>query len=126
MTSGNEGMNFQIVKPQLTTDEFLDLLVATFPETRDEVLDPDYAGLIHLQVGRLAAYANKCIETRRFDELRRVFDFFEATMRKVTTDVENALYVSFLEHVDFEGFQQKEIRQYLKSELYNAWIQLRR
>ena len=119
-------MNFQIVKPQLTTDEFLDLLVATFPETRDEVLDPDYAGLIHLQVGRLAAYANKCIETRRFDELRRVFDFFEATMRKVTTDVENALYVSFLEHVDFEGFQQKEIRQYLKSELYNAWIQLRR
>lgn len=43
-------MNFQIVKPELTSDEFIRLLVDYFPETKEEVLDPDYAGLIHLQV----------------------------------------------------------------------------
>lgn len=103
-------MNFQTVKPELTTDEFIRLLVDYFPETTDEVLDPDYVGLIHLQVGRFANYANKSIETKRFDELKKIFDFFETTVNKVHTTGENALYVSFLEHVDFKGLSEKEIK----------------
>lgn len=43
-------MNFQIVKPELTRDEFRVLLINYFPETKDEILDPDYGGLIHLQL----------------------------------------------------------------------------
>jgi hypothetical protein len=119
-------MNFQIVKPELTTDEFLRLLVDYFPETKDEVLDPDYVGLIHLQLGGFANYANKCIETKRFDELKKIFDFFEATVNKVHTTVENALYVSFLEYVDFKGLSEKEIKTYLKADLFNTWTQLRK
>lgn len=119
-------MNFQIVKPELTTDEFLQLLVDHFPETKDEVLDPDYVGLIHLQVGGFANYANKCIETKRFDELKKIFDFFGATVNKVHKTVENALYVSFLEHVDFKGLNEKQIRKYLKADLFNTWTQLRK
>jgi hypothetical protein len=119
-------MNFKIVKPELTTDEFLRLLVDYFPETKDEVLDPDYVGLIHLQLGGFANYANKCIETKRFDELKKIFDFFEATVTKVHTTVENALYVSFLEHVDFEGLNEKEIKKYLNSDLYKTWTELRK
>ena len=101
-------------------------MVDYFPETKNEVLDTDYVGLIHLQLGGLANYANKCIETKRFDELKKIFDFFEATVNKVHTTVENALYVSFLEHVDFTGFTEKEIKTYLKEGLFNTWTQLRK
>jgi len=119
-------MNFQIVKPELSTDEFLQLLVDYFPETKDEVLDPDNVGLIHLQVGGFATYANRCVETKRFDELKKIFDFFEATVNKLHTTVENALYVSFLEHVDFKGLNEKEIKKYLKPDLFDTWRQLRK
>lgn len=119
-------MNFQIINPELSTDEFLKLLIDYFPETKDDILDPDYDGLIHLQVGRFADYANQCIETKRFDELKNIFDFFEATINKVHATVENALYVSFLEHVDFKGLKEKEIKQYLKPDLFNTWRQLRK
>lgn len=119
-------MNFQTLKPELTTDEFLRVLVDYFPETKDEVLDPDYVGLIHLQVGGFANYANECIERKRFDELKKIFDFFEATVNKVHTTVENALYVSFLEHVDFNGLNEKEIKKYLNPDLYKTWTELRK
>ena len=118
-------MNLKIVKPELSKAEFLTLLTETFPETREDVLDPDYDDLIHLQVGILANYANKCVEIKRFDELKKVFDFFEATEKKVDSDIENALYVSFLEHVDFEGLDEKEIKKYLKPHYFDAWRILR-
>ena len=62
----------------------------------------------------------------RFDEIKIIFDFIEATMNKVDTEVENALYVSFLEYLDFKGLNEKEIEGYLKTDLFNAWIQLRK
>ncbi len=102
------------------------LLVNYFPETKDEVLDQDYLGLIHLQMARFANYANECFETKRFDEINKIFDFIEATVNKVDTEVENALYVSFLEYLDFKGLNEKEIEGYLKADLFNAWIQLRK
>jgi hypothetical protein len=119
-------MNFQIVKPELTNDEFLRLLVDYFPETKDKVFDPDYVGLIHLQIGEFANYTNKCIATKRFDELKKIFDFFEAAVNKVHSTVENALYVSFLEHVDFNGLNEKEIKKYLNPDLYKTWKELRK
>ncbi|MFM7856566.1 MAG: hypothetical protein ACKO96_32745, partial [Flammeovirgaceae bacterium] len=119
-------MNFQIVKSELPANEFLKLLVDHFPEIKNEVLDPDYDGLIHLQVGGLYNYANKCVDTKRFDELKKIFDFFEATVTKVHTTVENAVYVSFLEHVDFKGLNEKEIKKYLNPDIYKTWAEIRK
>ena len=58
--------------------------------------------------------------------INKIFDFIEATVNKVDTEVENALYVSFLEYLDFKGLNEKEIEGYLKADLFNAWIQLRK
>lgn len=121
-----EPVKFQIIKPKLSTEEFLNLLTDSFPETKEEVLDPDCKGLIHLQIGGLTNYTNSCVTRKRFDELRRIFDFFEATVNKVDSTVENALYVSFLEHVNFEGLDEKEIKKYSKPDLFNTWRQLRK
>lgn len=117
-------MKLKIVNPELSVDEFLQLLVNHFPESTEEVLDPDFIGLIHLQLGGFANYTNKCIETKRFDELKKIFIFFEASVGKVHATVENALYVSFLEHVGFKGLNEKEIKTYLSPCFFNIWSNL--
>ena len=94
-------MNFKILKPDITRQEFLETLIQQFPNVKDEVLDEDYKDLIHLQVAVLARYANDQIKSKRLDEAKRIFNFFEKVIDKVDSKTENALYVSFLEHVEF-------------------------
>ncbi|SMB96535.1 hypothetical protein SAMN00120144_2582 [Hymenobacter roseosalivarius DSM 11622] len=120
-------MNFIIVKRELPQQEFLQHLVKQFPAIDSEVMDEDYNGLIHLQVGCLARYANNCLSTVRLDELRRVFDFFHKTLKKVDSNTENALYVSFLERVEMEGdsINAKQARMLLQSEYLRLWYELR-
>jgi hypothetical protein len=89
--------------PELTQAAFLTSLVAHFPSLASEVFDEEYEGLTHLQVSCLTRYANTYSATARLDELARVVLFFEATVERVDSNTENALYVSFLEHLDFEG-----------------------
>ena len=96
-------MNFIIGKPALSQEEFLQALTSQFPTLAEEVLDEDYAGLIHLQASCLARYANELIWTARLDLLERVFHFFREIIDKVDLDPENALYVSFLEHIEMAG-----------------------
>ncbi len=120
-------MNFIIVKPSITQEEFLNRLTEAFPEISDEVLDEDYAGLIHLQIACLAKYANQLIQHGRFDTLGSVFRFFSDTVDKVDSLTENALYVSFLEHVEMDGDSAKarEARALLLPKHLTAWKALR-
>lgn len=101
-------MNFIIVKPELSRAELIELMVQQFPEIKEDVLDEDYSDLIHLQIGYLADYANNKIGIARFDEVQRVFHFFEKVITKVDSHTENAFYVSFLEHLNMDGNSEKE------------------
>ncbi|GAB3723903.1 hypothetical protein GCM10027594_04920 [Hymenobacter agri] len=116
-------VNFIIVQPQLSREAFLQSLAESFPEIAEEVLDEDYAGLIHLQVGAMARYGNRLIQTGRFDELQKLFDFFHHTVTKVDSNTENALYVSFLEHIDMAGESEKakQARSILPAGYLSTW-----
>ena len=113
--------------PELTQAAFLTSLVAQFPSLTSEVFDEDYEGLIHLQVSCLTRYANACFTTARLDELARVIRFFESTVERVDSSTENALYVSFLEHLDFEGETKnaRMARQLLSPHYEQIWQALR-
>lgn len=119
-------MKFKIIKSEITTDEFLDLLTQQFPAIKEEVLDEDWNGLIHLQVACFYRYANQCIISGRLYEVRRCFDFFEKTIEKVESRTENALYVSFLEHLDMAGVERNkaESRNLLNTKYLKIWEQL--
>jgi hypothetical protein len=116
-------VDFIIVQPQLSRKAFLQLLADSFPEIAEEVLDEDYIGLIHLQVGAMARYANRLIQAGRFDVLKKLFDFFHHTVTKVDSNTENALYVSFLEHVDMAGESEKakQAHRGLPAEYLSTW-----
>lgn len=116
-------VNFVIVQPLLSREDFLQLLAKEFPAIAEEVLDEDYAGLIHLQVSPMARYANGLIQAGQFDELERLFNFFHQVVTKVDSVTENALFVSFLEHVDMAGESEKaqHARRLLPAEYLPVW-----
>ncbi|MEP1069417.1 MAG: hypothetical protein ABJG99_11765 [Crocinitomicaceae bacterium] len=118
-------MKFIIVKPKINQKEFLKIIIDQFPEIKEEILDDDYDGLIHLQISVFARYTNNYIKIKRFDEVKRIFDFFEKVIDKVDPDTENALYVSFLEHIEFENMSENEIKSFLKPIYFDSWKQLR-
>ena len=115
--------NFVIVQPLLSREAFLQSLADSFPEIAEEVLDEDYDGLIHLQISPMARYANQLILAARFDALKKLFDFFHHVVAKVDSVTENALYVSFLEHVNMAGESEKakQARNLLPTEYLPIW-----
>ena len=118
--------NFIIVKPLISRVTFLQSLVEQFPELASDVLDKDYIGLIHLQIGCMARYANQLIEQARFDTLERLFNFFQNTVDKVDSSTENALYVSFLEHLEMSGDAEKSkaAQKLLQPKYLQIWCEL--
>jgi len=121
-------MNFIIVQSEISQAEFLNFLIAEFPEIRSEVMDEDYEGLIHLQIGCLTSYTNTCIAEGRKKKLVSIFNFFRQTLNKVDHVTENALYVSFLEHLNMEGDSANSImaRSLLSEEHLKIWRELRK
>lgn len=101
-------MNFIILKPQLSKEELIEIIIKEFPATKEDILDEIYESSIHLQVGVLADYTNQCIQNARFDEVSRIFKFFEAVIDKVDSETDNAFYVSFLEHIDMDDGSDKQ------------------
>jgi hypothetical protein len=119
-------MKFIIIKPDITTNEFLELLTEQFPAIKEEIWDEDWKDLIHLQVACFSRYTNQCIMSGRLDEVRRCFDFFEKTIDKVDAITENALYVSYLEHIDMAGNERHKMdsRKLLNKKYLDIWEQL--
>jgi hypothetical protein len=65
---------------------------------------------MRLQVSSLAHYANQCLSTGQLEELARILAYFYQTVELVDINTENALYVTFLEHLDFEREAESAIR----------------
>jgi hypothetical protein len=121
-------MNFIIVKPEITYPEFIRLLTEQFPSVAADVLDESYRDLPHLQVSFLAAYANQCLATDQLAEFGRAIRFFQQTVDKVDSLVENALSVSFLEYLEIGGQSEssKLARSLLTPEQLATWVALQK
>ncbi|OOQ61718.1 hypothetical protein BC343_01195 [Mucilaginibacter pedocola] len=111
----------------LNTNQFLILYGEAFPELEGEIFDNDYRGLLPLQVGLLGSHINYYIKSGMLKEVKRVFIFFEQMMPQVNSEVENALVVSFLEHVKMDGDNENEIaaRKLLAPQYLQLWKSLR-
>jgi len=80
---------------------FIEELVNTFPEIKEEVLDEDWAGLIHLQVGDFMRFTQKAIDSNDASTALKCFQFVDENINKVGSKVENALVISWVFHLNF-------------------------
>lgn len=81
--------------------KFLALALAEFPSLGEEFAEEE--GSLHLQMAAFSHLAQAAIERNDLATLKLCYSLLEEAVKSATLDVENAIYVSFLENLDFEG-----------------------
>ena len=84
----------------MTPEEFIAAARIEFPEL-SSILDED-AGLFYLQVGSLARCTQAAIDDGHREEVKRQFEFVRKADLAGDREVQNALGVSYLEHLNFQ------------------------
>jgi hypothetical protein len=81
--------------------KFLALALAEFPNLADDFAEDE--GLFHVQMGTFSRVAKEAIERGDYATLKRCYKIADDAMKSATPNVENAVYVSFLEHLEFDN-----------------------
>jgi hypothetical protein len=97
-------------------------VVQRFPMLADKVTEN--RGLLHVIMGNLYCYTQEQLSAMRWNEIDRVFRLLDeayTASRKTTSEIENAIRVSFLEYFEFHE-HEGQIRELLGpslAELYD-------
>jgi hypothetical protein len=104
---------------------FGEMLAARFPEIA-ATIDDCSRGLLHCEMGCVSHATNNAIKKGDVATVRQYFDFIDEVFQAAAPDVENAVYVSYLENVHFDSDEGKHIkaRELLTSRLRNALSEL--
>jgi hypothetical protein len=102
-----------------TAEQFIEHLGAEFPELGEDI--HEHAGLLHIQMGAFARITQAAIDAGDFTTLRRQFMFADRFFRDTAPDLQNAFYVSYLEHLDFRGPNGERAQTFMSSTLRQGW-----
>lgn len=86
----------------ISHQQFVDELFAEFPTLQKFVRDAMGNGLLHVETGCFASYTQAAIDEGNKGELARCFAFATRVFQNANPDVKNALYVSYLEQLNFK------------------------
>jgi hypothetical protein len=80
---------------KITTDHYFDELTRQFPATKDEI--DELQDWSHIKMEVFSRYTNLQIQKRNPKEFMRCLEFQESMIDVMPDDIENALYVSYIE-----------------------------
>lgn len=86
---------------RINETEFLELVLVEFPSLSEDFAEDE--GLFHLQMAAFSGLAQTAIEHNDSATLKRCYSFLEEVVKSATFELENAIYVSFLENLNFES-----------------------
>lgn len=106
-------------------EHFVALLTERFPEVAAQI-DESSQGLLHLEMATLARATQAAIDSQDKETVKRHFRFIDEVFRDAASDVENAVHVSYLENLRFEGRKAgpTKARALLPPRLQQALIKL--
>jgi hypothetical protein len=102
-----------------TQSDFVRLALAEFPSLTEELEEAD--GLLHLQMHAFTRVMQRAKAAADWATYRRGVHLAAQLWSRPDTNLLNALNVSFLEHLDFEGLHGPEAWKCLTSELQHGW-----
>jgi hypothetical protein len=98
--------------------DFRQALLATFPDLFDEF---DEVGPAYVQIGQFAAFTQEAKGRADWETYRGCVGLAERFLLDADAELQNALNVAYLEHLDFEGPRGPEAWRLLGPSLQNAW-----
>lgn len=93
------------------------LIESSFPNITDELHDEIADGLLHIQMGVFSRLAQDVIDSEDPASWEQITKTFMCIWKNCTPDVENALNVSFLEHLNFNDGKRNRAWAYNKMPL---------
>jgi hypothetical protein len=108
----------------LSADDFRRLALERFPELREEFAD--FAGLLHVQMGAFARRTQQAKGTADWDTYQQCIALADELWQRPSEELLNALNVSFLENLDFEGPRGPVAWEYLSPGLKLGWRTMQR
>jgi hypothetical protein len=81
---------------------FIAMLMERFPEIAAQI-DDCSKGLLHCEMGTVARATQEAIDRHDKETIQAHFQFIDEVFRDAAPDVENAVFVSYLENLQFEG-----------------------
>ena len=102
-------------------ENFVNDLITTFPEIKEEVLDEDYEGLITLQIGCFMRFINNAIKANDWVLIKKCMDFIQENINIVDKRIENSLVISCLGKLKIpkgsqvEGLIPKELKSIMET-----------
>jgi len=85
---------------RLAQAKFVQLVLAEFPQLHEEFAEAE--GLLHLEMGTFSRFAQKAIDHNDLDTLKRCYGLLAGIMETAPSEVDDAIHISFLEHLNFE------------------------
>ena len=107
-----------------SADDFRRLALERFPELREEF--EDYAGLLHLQMAAFARHTQQAKGDADWDTYEKCIALADELWQRPSHDLLNALNVSFLENLDFDGPRGPVAWEYLSPGLKLGWRSMQR
>lgn len=95
--------------------DFQKLVLSEFPALREDF--EDWEDLLHLQVGDFCRFTQAAIEMRSFEVVTKCFQIANAALTEGDGSLRNAIYVSYLEHLDFRSEAGKQGAQLMPPQL---------
>jgi hypothetical protein len=86
--------------------QFRELVLTDFPELRADF--EEWKGLPHLQVKEFLRFTQAAIEAGSFAVVSRCFEIAASALTEGDERLRNAIYVSYLEHLDFRSDAGKQ------------------
>lgn len=102
-----------------THADFVRLALAEFPELGEEFEEDE--GLLHLQMHAFTRFVQRVTREGDWATYARCMRLAHELWRRPDDALLNALNVSFLEHLDFDGANGEKAWTYLTPELRDGW-----
>ena len=103
----------------LSFPDFRAAVLSEFPQLTDDLEGDD--DLPYIQVGVFATFTQAAKGRADWDTYERCVRIADPLLARASGDLENALYVAYLEHLDFDGPRGPKAWSLLSPELQRAW-----
>lgn len=100
---------------------FVEALRLRFPSAHARIDPKIEGGLLHLEMGAFHQHLLDAIRAGDPGEVSRCFAFADELLQRGTADVTNAVAVSLLEHLQFDGRRTAWAKRLLTPALARAW-----
>jgi hypothetical protein len=108
-----------MTQPPIDERKFAEILLVEFPELRDEIRE--YQDLAHLQMMEFALFINRACERGNWETVEKCLRLADRLLRFGDSEVNNAVYVSYLEILPRKGAIHDRLRKMMTNDLRRGW-----